>query len=75
MKTGKIGLLIVVVFLSFDSLGLASLAYVWQAANLFKMDVRPVAESIQIPVKEKIQTSSLNHLFDYRSLRRIQTSA
>ena len=77
-KIVEISLFVLLIFLSFDSLGLASLAYVWQAANFFRIDAThyPIAESVQVPVKAQIQTpSSLNDLFDYRSFRRVQASA
>ena len=73
-KVRRIGLLAFLVFLSIDSLGLASLAQTWLPVHFFKMNDRP--SLFEKPVIEKMKNgSSLSSLFDYRSFRRIQASA
>lgn len=73
-KALGIGLFVLLMFLSFDSFGLASLAQTWLPVNFFQTN--PIPQVSSEPFQKRIEkNSSLNDLFDYRSFRRIQTSA
>jgi len=75
-KMVKAGLFSALIFLSVDSFGLASLAHTWLSTQFPQLDSHPSLELASLSVKKEIQRgSSLSDLFDYRSFRRIQTSA
>jgi hypothetical protein len=73
-KVARTGLLVFAVFLSFDSFGLASLAHTWLSVRFSPTYDHP-SISRGLFVEKMESRSSLNDLFNYKSLRRIQTSA